>query len=62
MSVNYIHEIDQLPPHTTIEMRRFFEDYKKLENKEVRVEMFQDKKAALQIVQDAILLYQKTFG
>ena len=34
MSVNYINDIQELPPHTSVELKRFFEDYKKLEHKE----------------------------
>jgi inorganic pyrophosphatase len=62
MSVNYIDDISNLPPHTTTELRRFFEDYKKLEHKNVRVEQFLDKEAAFKIVNESILLYEKTFG
>ncbi|MGY6562429.1 MAG: inorganic diphosphatase [Luteibaculaceae bacterium] len=61
MSVKHINAIEDLPPHTTIEMRRFFEDYKKLENKDVRVEEFLGKAEALKIVKEAIALYHKTF-
>src|SRR5579875_2145026 len=32
MSVNYINDITDLPPHTEAEITRFFEDYKKLEH------------------------------
>ncbi|GAB4124346.1 MAG: inorganic diphosphatase [Raineya sp.] len=62
MSVNHINDISELPPHTTVEIRRFFEDYKKLEKKEVVVEDFLGKEDARRIVQESILLYQKTFG
>lgn len=62
MSVNHINDISELPPHTTVEIRRFFEDYKKLENKTVIVEEFLGKAEAMQIVQESIELYQKTFG
>jgi inorganic pyrophosphatase len=61
MSVNHINDISELPPHTLLEMRRFFEDYKKLENKEVIVENFLGREAAYEIVQRSIELYKATF-
>jgi len=61
MSVNHINDISELPPHTTVEIRRFFEDYKKLENKQVVVEEFLSKQDALKIVQESIDLYKETF-
>jgi inorganic pyrophosphatase len=60
-SVNYINNIEELPKHFFLELRNFFEEYKKLENKVVKVEEFQDKAAALKIVEDAIALYKETF-
>ena len=61
MSVNYIDDIEQLPPHNLVEMRRFFEDYKKAEHKEVIVENFLPKAEAHRIIKDAIELYEKKF-
>lgn len=58
MSVNYINELSQLPPHKLIELRRFFEDYKKLEHKNVTVEEFLDRQRAYQIINESITLYQ----
>ncbi len=62
MSVNHINNIEELPPHFFKELRQFFEDYKKLENKTVQVEDFGDKATALQIIQAGIDLYKTTFG
>ncbi len=61
MSVNYINDIAELPPHTLIEIRRFFEDYKKLENKEVIVENFLGREEAYDIIKRSIELYNTTF-
>ncbi len=61
MSINYINELEELPPHTTIEIRNFFEDYKKLENKSVIVEEFLGREKAYKIIEESILLYNDKF-
>ena len=61
-SVNHINDISELPPHFISEMRHFFEDYKKLENKSVVVEDFLDREMAIQIIKDSFKLYQEKFG
>lgn len=61
-SVNHINDISELPPHTVLELRAFFEDYKKLENKAVVVEDFLGRDVALGILQDSFNLYNETFG
>jgi inorganic pyrophosphatase len=59
MSVNYINELSELPPHTLVELQRFFEDYKKLEHKNVTVEHFGTREEAYKIIMDSINLYQE---
>ncbi len=61
MSVNHINDIEELPKHFFRELRNFFEDYKKLENKTVKVEEFQNKAVALNIIQKSIVDYQNKF-
>jgi len=60
-SVNHYNNIEELPKHFFDELRHFFEEYKKLENKTVIVEEFGDKATALKIIADAIELYKQTF-
>jgi inorganic pyrophosphatase len=59
MAVNYINDISDLPPHTVVELRRFFEDYKKLEHKQVVVEQFLGRDYTYKIINDAVELYKK---
>lgn len=61
MSVNYINDISELPDHFFKELRRFFEDYKLLENKEVVIEKFQKKDKALEIVSQSLVDYKEKF-
>lgn len=61
MSVNHINDVSELPPHLTVELQNFFEDYKKLENKIVVVEEFQHADTAKEIVTASIENYQKKF-
>jgi len=60
-SVNYYNNIEELPKHFFDELRHFFEEYKRLENKAVVVEEFQDKATALTIINDAIQFYKENF-
>ena len=62
MSVNHIDDISELPEHWIRELQSFFEDYKKLENKSVVVEEFQNLKIARQVISQAIDDYHKKFG
>ncbi|SFE86146.1 inorganic diphosphatase [Thermoflexibacter ruber] len=59
VSVNHINDISELPPHTIQELKNFFEDYKKLENKSVVVEHFLNKEIAYQIVEQAVIDYKE---
>ncbi len=59
-SVNHLTDLADLPPHMLLEIRGFYEDYKKLEGKSVVVENFLGREEALEIVRRAIKLYEDT--
>ncbi|RPD46316.1 inorganic diphosphatase [Hymenobacter sediminis] len=61
VSVNHYNDIADLPPHTLLEMQRFFEDYKALEHKQVTVERFMGREDAYRIIEESIKLYNETF-
>jgi len=59
MSVNHINDVTELPVHFIKELRNFFEDYKKLENKTVQVEEFQNAQTAKEIIKKSVEDYKE---
>lgn len=51
-------DLDDLPSHTMREIQRFFEDYKTLENKLVRIDEMGGAADALRVVRASLELYQ----
>lgn len=51
--------IREIPPHTLLELRRFFQDYKALENKQVDIDELQGPYEACKAIRDALALYTK---
>ncbi|MCG3178150.1 MAG: Inorganic pyrophosphatase [Phycisphaerae bacterium] len=50
--------IEDLPPHRLAEVRNFFENYKQLEHKTVRVERFLGREESLAIIAKSLDLYR----
>jgi len=50
---------DQLPQHLLREIRRFFEDYKALEHKQVVVEDMLGPADALRVLRDSLTVYRQ---
>lgn len=61
VGMDYIQDIKDLPPHTMIEITRFFQDYKTLENKTIEVEPILGKEDAMTIIRDNISAYKAAF-
>ncbi|MXV17512.1 inorganic diphosphatase [Hufsiella ginkgonis] len=61
MSVNYINDLEELPPHFMKEIVRFFQDYKALEHKNVTIEHLMGKRYAYKVIMESLELYQTTF-
>lgn len=57
-SVSHFNDVSELPGHFTLELKEFFESYKKLENKVVTVPDFQRKETAMKIIEKAMSYYQ----
>jgi inorganic pyrophosphatase len=52
-------EAEQMPPHRSTMLRRFFQDYKQLEGKAVEVDAIQPAQAAYPIIEDALARYSR---
>ena len=61
-SINHINHIEELPEHHVLELKSFFEDYKKLEQKEVEIEEFLGREEAIKIINQALEDYKVKFN
>jgi inorganic pyrophosphatase len=59
--VKYITSLDEVPQHFFSVLKNYFEQYKVLENKEVKINDFQDKERAFEIINESIEFYKETF-
>lgn len=53
-------EASQMPPHRSLMIRRFFQDYKQLEGKAVEVDAIEPAARAFPIIEDALERYRRT--
>jgi len=56
---DHVRELEDLPVHLLAEIRRFFLDYKVLEEKEVVVEPFEGRASALRVIRQALEDYRR---
>jgi inorganic pyrophosphatase len=54
---NSFRDAAELPPHRLSMLRRFFQDYKQLEGKDVAVDQIQSADLALPVIEDALERY-----
>jgi inorganic pyrophosphatase len=55
-------DISELPPHTLLELKRFFEDYKQLEHKRVEVRDFDGPAEANRAIRGAAAEYSRSYS
>ncbi len=56
----HVEDVSHLPKHNLLEIQRFFQDYKILENKQVEVDEILGAADALRVTQEAVTLYNET--
>lgn len=54
-------EATELPPHRMKELRRFFLDYKTLENKQVEIDSIKGRKEAEEVIEQSMEYYNRLF-
>jgi inorganic pyrophosphatase len=60
-NTKHLNDISELESHFKLELKEFFESYKRLENKIVTVPDFQDKQTAMGLIQKAIVTYKEVY-
>lgn len=61
-AVSHYRTHEELPPHVSKELMRFFADYKLLENKLSEVDKIYDRARALEVIEESIAAYRSLSG
>ena len=56
---NHYRDVGEMPPHRINQVRRFFQDYKLMEGKEVEVDEIQPAEACKQVIEDSLARYSR---
>ncbi len=56
---DHINNLEDIPEHQKEEIRDFFENYKKLQNVDVKIGEFYGKKEAIQLIKESLERYEK---
>jgi inorganic pyrophosphatase len=60
-SLAHVKEMSDLSPQVLARIKNFFETYKLLEKKKVTVEDFEDRAAAMKVIEESIQMYKDNF-
>lgn len=61
VSLSHVNKLSDIPNYLMDEINRFFEDYKILENKKIKVEPFSGYDDAMKIIEDSFQFYNENF-
>ena len=62
VSLSHVQKLSDIPNYLMAEINRFFEDYKKLENKKIVVDPFLGYEEAMEIIEESYRFYQENFN
>ncbi|WKK57692.1 inorganic diphosphatase [Sphingobacterium sp. BN32] len=61
-SLNYLNDLSELPPHSMKEITHFFQTYKSIDNKSIKIENISGQTDAQNVILESLELYKTQFG
>ncbi|MBW5343115.1 inorganic diphosphatase, partial [Escherichia coli] len=61
-SLNYLNDLSELPPHSMKVITHFFQTYKSIDNKSIKIENISGQTDAQNVILESLELYKTQFG